>query len=75
MHNFITAQWLPMRAKRQVIATQMFTGRREILFPGVIPTPNPNYPRTGNDGAKEAKQPLRWEGFSEVCCRDAGPCG
>lgn len=59
MFIFVNAQSLPMRGKSEVIAVQMFTAKGWIRFLRVIPTPNPNHPRTGNEEAKEDKQPLR----------------
>src|SRR6185312_621145 len=60
-----------MRLRGQVTATQIFTGRGEIRFPRVIPTPNRNCPRTGNDFAENNRQPL-WGGkSSELRCRYA----
>jgi hypothetical protein len=72
---FVNAQSLPMRGKSEVIAVQMFTGRGEIPFLRVIPTPNSNYPRTGNEEAKDDKWPLRREGFSQLRNRNAGLYG
>lgn len=44
-----------MRGKSEVIAVQMVTGRREIPFLTLIPTPNSNYPRTGKEEEKDDK--------------------
>lgn len=63
---FVNAQPLPMRENREVVKNQIVTGWRRFDLSRTIPTPNPNYPRTGNDVMKGDKQSLRWEGSSEL---------